>query len=209
MSLALLRQTLSSTLTLTQTELDALYPPALQIAPPRRRYPPQGLPLAAWHEGHFNNSFVTPTPPSQARLLAPCSLLPAYRLLAADYSVKAYFPQAGVLAASTLLPPPLAIATTTTCFSLLTTGQRLPARLLQCGQLHRPQRGCATRRAQRLAAHRPHARGPCGGPRLAARRDGLVSQDVESVESAVLVTARCPGLASRLLALQAPGRAMP
>ena len=83
MSLALLRQTLSSTLTLTQTELDALYPPASQIAPPRHRYPPQGLPLAAWHEGHFNNSFVTPTPPSQARRLAPlhparCSLLTAY-----------------------------------------------------------------------------------------------------------------------------------
>ena len=107
MSLALLRQTLSFTLTLTQTELDALYPPASQIAPPRRRYPPQGMPLAAWHEGHFNNTFVTPTPPSQARLLAPRSLLPTYRLLTADYSVEAYFPQAGVLVASTLLPPPL------------------------------------------------------------------------------------------------------
>ena len=36
-SLALLCQTLTLTLTLTQTELGALYPPAAQIAPPRRR----------------------------------------------------------------------------------------------------------------------------------------------------------------------------
>ena len=48
------------------TALDALYPPAAQIAPPKHRQPPRGMPLAAWHEGDFNNSFTTPTPPAQA-----------------------------------------------------------------------------------------------------------------------------------------------
>ena len=41
-------------------EFGALYPPAEQIAPPAHPNPPTGMPLAAWHEGNFNNKWGKP-----------------------------------------------------------------------------------------------------------------------------------------------------
>lgn len=45
-------------------EFGDLYPPAEDIAPPAFPTPPTGMPLAAWHEGSFNNRFNAPCPDS-------------------------------------------------------------------------------------------------------------------------------------------------
>lgn len=37
-----------------------LYPTASEIAPPRFPNPPKGMPLAAWHEGNFDNRWGQP-----------------------------------------------------------------------------------------------------------------------------------------------------
>ena len=41
-------------------EYGDLYPPAAEIAPPAYPNPPTGMPLAAWHEGNFDNSWGKP-----------------------------------------------------------------------------------------------------------------------------------------------------
>ena len=47
-------------------EFADLYPPAAQIAPPKQRESPAGMPLAAWHPGGFHSSWDNPTPAANA-----------------------------------------------------------------------------------------------------------------------------------------------
>lgn len=41
-------------------EYGDFYPPVAEIAPPLYSNPPDGMPLAAWHEGNFDNKWGKP-----------------------------------------------------------------------------------------------------------------------------------------------------